>query len=587
MNQSFPDWVVLSGRHDLDFPVAFHQLTGKTIARPSHDELSEHQRLADYWYSCAVLIYQTIRQSVVLSDVTFGSDPGFTSSLPGMMNANDREQPCFWANAFQQHQWPPFAVVSLLLGGLPVDGLDIYDEVSPHACFDSLETCFFARAQLARRFLSHNRLNHVLSVIQQLFSSEFCSLQLDALPTQNSTFGDFLLIPTQGILQITPVSDSIVATFRSFRILLAKGVLLVPFGVSAENNSVNVSWHHFLPRAPLMPLIKLFLLREGIQQDFNKLTSPNFDITIRHSDSLKVPTPVHANSSASFIPGDTSLSDFERSFDSHLSGVDHPIFENLRNQWNSVYIAFRNPAWRLEQIRLFMGIIDNCLQILREAPDYLVVRIKDLMDCLVRFGKIKGLEVLPEDLFAKPVLTGSTEAGVVAEFMNGVSQGEAHLVHAGWSFSDGSRQEPVLKICAGAKSEGLIEFEKMVAACFPSDHPLISVVQVWATAALNDSLARDVVLPIINCLYVDVELKQIPVAELESLRSAACVALQAQSGISFQFMSTADKTSFDSDTCENIFGSGVKGARIKRFLSPLVLNYDNTIILKARVELQS
>jgi len=177
-----------------------------------------------------------------------------------------------------------------------------------------------------------------------------------------------------------------------------------------------------------------------------------------------------------------------------------------------------------------------------------------------------------------------TQGELQAEFMDAGERGSCLLTQCGWSTDGQIEKEPVYKVSAGPKTEGFLEFERRLAS-LNDDHPLKKVVKAWPQASMNCTMAQDVVKPIVDTLFIATASHQGVQYNHAHLIEAAKIALQSQSGLRFQYMSTSDQASFNPDICESISGVGSRTNKIKKFLSPLVLDQDNTIILKAKVEL--
>lgn len=533
--------------------------------------------LVSHWFSCALTIHRTISYGFVPDIIVSGTEESFHSILRGLLVSSERGLSSFWLEAFRKYQWPSFLVVSLLIDGMPIDGNDWNDDSHSKGTVESIDSYIGARIVLAQRLLAFRSLDSAYPALELLIPDNLATLRRCRWPAEDSLAGEFLLLPCDGISSPIPVSDSVVLVIGSRRICLVRGVLRFPEPPFDNALVRRVSWRDFSPHAPLLAMLSLI----G-NQNSDSVVKPIVVPAIppANSDELGISLP----SDSSTLLATNAISVFESAVEAILASSDHPLMERLRDQWNNVHCEFRRPVWRPEEPEMMASLIDYCVGNAGSISGDLIEKFKAFVSHLEQYALGKGVVILPAGVMDQIYNPEITEGELQAEFMDAGERGSCLLTHCGWSTAGQIEKEPVYKVSAGPKTEGFLEFERSLSS-LNDDHPLKKVVKAWPQASMNCTMAQDVVKPIVHTLFIDTGSHQGVQDNHAHLIDAAKIALQSQSGLRFQYMSTSDQASFNPDICESISGVGSRTNKIKKFLSPLVLDQDNTIILKAKVEL--
>jgi hypothetical protein len=580
-----PDWFANADRLDSDFIPAFQQVISKSGASihgwPSLPS-TQYSFLPKHWFACSWMVHSVLEQGICLDQRQPESENLLANSLRLWMASPDRFFSNFWVDLFNNQQWPPFLIVSWLLDGMPVCGDDwIADKHEVFSFSNSFERHCQARIFLAQILVKWKNMSALSFIQEHLLPAAIVAVKVANFNDADTLLDDYAILPCVGNFKPFSVSEAIIATLGSKRFCLRKGILKVP---EFKRAGFSINWDDFAPHASMCSLLEI------LNRELNTAhcASPSSDITERQADTSHAIDEYHLSSvsdsiSARAIFRLTSISEFEKSVEDILGSSDQLFFDLFRHLWNQSFIVLRRPDWGVEEAEVLGSLIDLCLEqfdVLKPEPSQSAL---NLVKILEQYSQSKGLILVPANMMDHRNGPPDDSAMIQASFMNGVDFGTHRLVRCGWSIPT-KQIKPLYCLSVGHKSDGFAEFEKSVSS-LPPDHELRKAAVSWAQATLDESLAQTVVSPIVQHLFFADSSHLMESSLYLSLQNAARIALSAQSGISFRFMSTDEQPYFDSDTCVSIHGGGTKANKIKRFLSPMILAQDSTILLKAKVEL--
>jgi hypothetical protein len=576
----------LSSKFDREFPALIsnllHQSDGalNSILVVAY---CERTPISSYWYGCAEIIALLIKTKYdfFLSDsfsVGYETTGNFLSQLLISPNRSDQTH---WANAFRKSAWPPFLIASLMLSGIPISGNGWDEPVVGEVTQTELAKQTTGRIIVAKKIMELQSSDIAMPLVHVLLPSSIADISCETLESTSALLSDYLAIPSTGIHKPVASVYPLVVRFANHRVCISRGILRVPELnlLKSPFSPISFSWYDISRHTPLHIILNLFHANE----EFSVVKLPT-TTTILKTEPVALCTP---SSDLSILLSDTEkLSNFEKSVEQILSSENHIVVNNLHTEWSKVHNEFRRPIWRVEEAEHVAGLVDFCLDHLSESQQIIFTVFHPFVKMLESFSQGKGIEILPAGVFDNQVGTYTSMNNMQAAFIDGIEKYTCYLKRCGWSYPGYGSKSPVYVVSAGPKSAALALFEEMVAAITTPEHVLKKVIAVWAQASMENTVLEQVIRPIIDTLFTEnVPLDQSINSIHKNLQVAAVSALQAQSGISLDFLSTQNDGRFHPDICANVHGSGTKGATIKRYLSPLVVDLNETIILKAKVEL--